>query len=823
MNVEKELHTAQADEIEDIKIEDEMEQSYIDYAMSVIIGRSIPDVRDGLKPVQRRILYTMESQLGVTSSSSHVKSANVVGKTMGEYHPHGDSAIYDALARMAQDFSLRYPLIDGQGNFGSVDGDPPAAMRYTESRLAPMGEELLENIDDDTVDYSPNYDDRLQEPDVLPAKFPNILANGSSGIAVGLSTKIPSHNLNELVDATTYFIENPECSIDELMEHMPGPDFPMGGKIVGREGINNAYKTGRGRLTVQASYEIEHNDAGNDRITITGVPPEMKKQKMVEKTAELVRDEAIEGVRDIRDESNRDDGIQVVIELKKNAITEVVENQLVDKVIEETYGIINLAIVDGEPRLLSLKETLEEWLSHREEVIRRRSEDELEEREARAHILEGRKKALANVDDVVEIIQGSEDRGTAKDALTDAYDFSPKQADHIVRMQLGSLTSMESQEIEEEYEKIQSRIERLEEILNNKSELLDVIKEELQEVREEYGDERRTEIVNETASVSREDLIPEQDIFITLSNEGYLKRMTASSFKTQNRGGKGVIGTSLKQNDTTKDIIHASTHEDIFFLTSHGEVYDLKGYQLPEYGRNARGEPDVSIFDKLEDDEHITTMIPTGHANKDEDFLVLVTRNGLIKKTQLSEFKNILRTGIRAIGIDDDEVVKGMVASGEEDIVIGTNDGRAIRFSLSDVRSTGRSSRGVGAVELDDDQHVSGAFLTSRAEEYVESKNEKSMFTITENGYGKRSPLSAYRNQSRYGKGIIDIKTTERNGDSTDIVGVRPNEEIAVLTKDGNIIRMESDSISEVGRNTKGVKVVELDEKDNVASATVIR
>jgi DNA gyrase subunit A len=803
MTKETEMHKAPAAEIEDIRVEDEMEQSYIDYAMSVIVGRSIPDVRDGMKPVQRRILYTMSEQLGITHNSSHVKSANVVGKTMGEYHPHGDSAIYDALARMSQNFSLRYPLVDGQGNFGSVDGDPPAAMRYTEARLGQIGEEMLEDIGADTVDFSSNYDDRLQEPDVLPSKFPNLLANGGSGIAVGLSTKIPSHNIEELVDATKHLIDNPECNVEGLMDHMPGPDFPLGGKIVGRDGIYNAYSTGRGKLRVRADYRVE--DEGKDhRIIITELPPETNKSRMLRKIADLVDKGTIEGVSDLRDESNREDGVRVVVELKRNAIADVVENQLVDKVLESTFGVINLSIVDGEPRVLTLKETLEHWLDHRKEVVRRRAEDELRDKEYDAHLLKGRITALENTESVVEIIRGSEDRDEAVSSLMAEYDFSEDQATHIVRMQLGSLTSMEINDVRTEHEEVTSRIARLNEILNDEQEILDIIKEELTEVKVDYGDERRTEIIDATNDVTREDLIPQEDILITLTEDGYVKRTNAKSFKQQQRGGKGITGTQLKSGDSVTAIAAASTHDRLLCFTSKGNVYEKKGYQLPEYTRTARGEPDVTVFDKLEEEEHVTEIMSAPETFDSDHQLTLLTKNGRIKQTTLSEFDNILSTGIKAITLQNgDEIVDAEITADSEDVLIGKSDGRAIRFSLTDVSETGRTSQGVNAVQLDDETTVTKMVTTGEPE-------TTDSLAITENGYGKRTKFNQYRQQSRYGKGVLDIKTNDRNGLPRTIEKVSTTDEetdLVVISKDGNIVRMNPQEISQVSRNTKGVNI----------------
>src|SRR6056297_3311662 len=600
------------DNIKHVRIEDEMEQSYIDYAMSVIAGRALPDVRDGLKPVHRRILYAMH-EMGVSSNTAHRKSSSIVGETMGDYHPHGDSAIYDTLVRMAEDFSMRYPLVDGQGNFGSMDGDPAAAMRYTEARMAPIAEELLEDIEKDTVDFSSNYDDRLQEPDVMPAKVPNLLLNGSSGIAVGMSTNIPPHNLGELVDATTHLIENPDATVEDLMEHVKGPDFPTGGNIVGRDAIYSAYATGRGRLRVRAEYEVDHDD---NTIVVTEIPYQENKARMVERIAEDVNEGKIEGVRDLRDESDRN-GVRIVVELKRGANVDVVENQLLEHHLENTFGVINLALVDGQPRVLTLKETLEHYVEHRKEVVRRRSEYDLAEAEDRAHILEGRLTALENVDDVVELIQDSEDRDAAKEALIETYDFSTDQADHIVRMQLGSLTSMEAAEIESEYEDVQANIERLETILENESELLSVIKEELREIKEEYADDRRTSIIEDQGTVTHEDLIAEEEVVVVVTEDDYVKRMPAERFDPQGRGGKGIIGADVKEGDRVSKVFRANTHDYLLCFTNHGQVYRLKTYEIPEMSRTARGKSAINIID-LDDGEEITAVVDTDAFEDDE-------------------------------------------------------------------------------------------------------------------------------------------------------------------------------------------------------------
>ena len=810
-----------AAEVETARIEQEMEQSYIDYAMSVIAGRALPDVRDGLKPVHRRILYAMH-EAGVTARSSHRKSSSIVGETMGDYHPHGDSAIYDTLARMAQDFSMRYPLVDGQGNFGSVDGDPPAAMRYTEARMAPIAEELLEDIEMDTVDFQSNYDDRLEEPEVLPSAFPNLLVNGSSGIAVGMSTNIPPHNLGEVIDATVHLIEHPDATIEDLMEHVKGPDFPTGANIVGRNAIHKAYKTGRGRIRVRAEFEVEDDD----RIVITELPFQENKARLVERIADDVNEGKIEGIRDLRDESDRD-GIRVVVELKRGANAEVVKNQLLEHHLESTFGVINLALVDGQPRVLTLKETLVEYLEHRREVVRRRSQSELEEKEDRAHILEGRLTALEHVDDVVEVIRNSESRDDAKAALRGehvvevdgeplpSFDFSEAQADHIVAMQLGSLTAMEADEIKSEYEDVQARIERLEAILGDPDELDAVVRDELLEVKDEYDDDRRTSIIEDTGTVTHEDLIAEEDVVVVVTEDDYIKRMPLDTFRAQHRGGKGIIGTELKESDRVSSVYVASTHDYLLYFTNHGQVYQLKTYQVPEMSRTARGKSAVNLLD-LDDGEEITAVVNTAEMESEaEKFLTMTTRNGYIKRTSVEKFQNIRSTGIIATRLDEDDALADVeVTDGERDLILASRGGMAIRFAEDEVRAMGRSARGVRGIDLEDGDEV--AALAA-----VDPDRHQWVLTVTENGYGKRTDIEQYRRQSRNGKGLIDIKTNDRNGRVCELETVGPGDHLFVMSGEGQILRTPVEDLSTVGRNTMGVIVMELDEGDSVASVDV--
>jgi DNA gyrase subunit A len=808
-----------AAEVEDARIEQEMEQSYIDYAMSVIAGRALPDARDGLKPVHRRILYAMQ-EAGVTAGASHRKSSSIVGETMGDYHPHGDSAIYDALARMAQDFSMRHPLVDGQGNFGSVDGDPPAAMRYTEARMSSIAEELLADIERDTVDFADNYDGRLQEPEVLPAGYPNLLVNGSSGIAVGMSTNVPPHNLGEIVDAAVALVDDPELEAMDLVDtdHLldgsagssgpvKGPDFPTGATVVGAEGVLDAYKTGRGRVRVRADYEVT-----NDRIVVTELPYQTNKSRLVERIADDVNEGKIDGVRDLRDESDRD-GIRVVIELKRGAQPDVVENQLLDSHLESTFGVITLALVDGEPRVLDLKEALEVYLDHRREVVRRRSKHELAEREERAHVLEGRLNALERAEDVVETIRNAEDRDAATAALTETYGFSERQAEHVVAMQLGSLTSLEAEAIETEYENVQERIEELETILADEDELMDVVRDELIDVKAEYADPRRTSFTPRTEQVTREDLIEQRDDVVVVSEEDYIKRMPLVEFTAQHRGGKGIIGANLKQGDRVSSVFVANTHDYLLCFTNHGQVYQLKTYQVPEMGRTARGKSVVNVLD-LDDGEEIAAVVNTD--DMDAGFLTMATTGGRIKRTSVDQFSNILSTGIRAISLEEgDELVDVAVTSGEADLVLATANGMSIRFAETEVRAMGRNARGVRGIRLEGSDRVVGV---APADESVHDW----LLTVTKNGYGKRTDIGSYRRQSRNGKGLIDIKTNDRNGPVCSIETVSYGDHLLAMSERGQIVRTPVEDISTVGRNTMGVTVMDVAADDRVASVDVI-
>jgi len=818
-----------------VRIEEEMEQSYIDYAMSVIAGRALPDVRDGLKPVHRRILYAMH-EMGITSNVSHRKSSSIVGETMGDYHPHGDSAIYDTLVRMAQDFSMRYPLVDGQGNFGSMDGDPAAAMRYTEARMAPIAEELLADIEKDTVDFTSNYDDRLTEPEVLPAKLPNLLLNGASGIAVGMSTNVPPHNLGEIVDATVHLIENPDCTVEDLMAHVKGPDFPTGANIVGKDAIYSAYTTGRGRLRVRAEYEIERNDSGRDRIVVTEIPFQANKARLVERIADDVNEGTIDGVSDLRDESDRN-GVRIVIELSRGANVDVVENKLLEHHLESTFGVINLALVDGQPQVLNLKDTLTHYVEHRKEVVTRRSEYDLAEAEERAHILEGRLKALDQIDAVVDLIRNCEDRDEARAGLQgdldleaveaaddertfeypevqSTFDFTQAQAEHIVRMQLGSLTSLEAEEIRAEYEDVQETIDYLESILASEEKLLGVITDELREIKDEYDDDRRTAILEDEGEVTHEDLIPEEDVVVVITEDDYIKRMPVDRFDPQGRGGKGIIGADPKEGDRISKVFRANSHDYLLCFTNQGQVYRLKTYEIPEMNRTARGKSAVNLVD-LDDGEEITAVVNTDEFGEGE-CITMVTRNGYVKRTSAADFQNILSTGIIAADLEEgDSLIDVDVTDGTKDLVIATEQGMTIRFAESEAREMGRNARGVNGIKLAEDDHVAGLVAT-------DDDDERSLLTVTKNGFGKRTKLAEYRPQSRYGQGLIDIKTDERNGLVSTVKAVDDADHLVIMSERGQIMRIAASDVSEVGRNTKGVTIMELTDGDQVASVTVV-
>lgn len=798
----------EAAEIEKVDLESELEQSYIEYAMSVIVRRALPDVRDGLKPVQRRILYAMNEE-GVKSSSSHRKSSSIVGETMGNFHPHGDASIYDSLVRMAQEFSLRTPLVDGQGNFGSIDGDPAAAMRYTEARMSKYGEMLLDDLDKNTVDFKENYDGRLEEPEVLTSAFPNLLINGSEGIAVGVSTKIPPHNPEEVIDAVNHLIDNPEATVDDLMEYIKGPDFPTGGKIIGTDAIEKAYKTGRGKLTVRGEYHIEESDSGNQKIVITEIPFEDRNRKsdLVDEIATLVSDGKLEGVRDLRDES--DTGIRIVVETKQSAIPEIVANKLVSEVLERTFGVIMLALVDGEPKVLTLKQVLQQYIKHRREVIQRRTQYELDEAEERAHILEGRLKAIENTEDIVELIQESEDRNSAKQELRKQYNFSEKQANHIVRMQLGSLTSMESTEIEEEYDDVTDNIKRYNEILNSKEELDEVVKEELKEAKDEFNTERQTEIVEESnaLTMSQKDFIAEEKQIMVITDNNYVKRMPFDEITKYSRGSKGLSGINLRDEDSLSDVHVCSTHDDLYIVTDSGRIHSSTVFDVPEKSRQSRGTPLVNIADVEKDDD--ISAIYTETELPQTGYLTFITKHGKVKKTDMSEYDNIYTSGINAINLEEnDEVVDVFHTREESDdsFLLVTKEGQSIRFPVDNVRATGRNTQGVSGIKLEEgDEVVSGELL----------EEGDVILTVTENGYGKLTREENHSIQSRYGKGVKAMNMCERNGKIVDATSAPESDledlEVIISIDEGRLVRTALNEISIVGRFTKGVNLVNND------------
>lgn len=789
-----------------VNIEDEMKKSYMDYAMSVIIGRALPDVRDGLKPVHRRILYAMQ-ELGNDWNKPYKKSARVVGDVIGKYHPHGDMAVYDAIVRMAQDFSLRYPLIDGQGNFGSVDGDSPAAMRYTEIRMAKLASELLADIEKETVDFVPNYDESLMEPSVLPAKFPNLFVNGSSGIAVGMATNIPPHNLVETVNALIALIDNPDVSIEELMTHVPGPDFPTGGFIYGREGIRSAYETGKGVIQVRARALIERDRKGErESIVITELPYQTNKAKLIERVAELIQEKAIEGISDIRDESDRE-GMRVVIDLKRNEAAEVVLNQLFKHTqMQTSFGIILLAIHQNQPKLLSLKELLRLFVEHRKEVVTRRTLFDLHKAEARAHILEGLKKALDEIDAVIATIRASKTPKEAKEQLMRRFALSDEQAQAILDMRLQRLTNLEQQKILEEYQETIKLIDRLKTLLSSERLILNVIKEELTEIRDTYGDERRTEIVDVAPEIRIEDLIAEEDMVVTITHSGYIKRNPISLYRSQHRGGKGKVGIHVKEEDFVEDLFIASTHDYMLFFTDAGKIHWRKVHEIPEGGRLARGKAIVNLLE-LGPGEKVTTILPLKEFSKGK-FITFVTKNGVIKKTPLEAYSNPRSGGIIAIALDEgDELIATKLTDGKQHLFIGTRFGKAIHFPETQVRVSGRVARGIRAIRLSKGDDVVGMEVVGP---------HTQILTVTEHGYGKRTEASEYRAQNRGGSGIFTVKRTPRTGDVIGIMTVQDEDEIMLIANKGRIIRLRAGDVRLQGRNTQGVRLIDLEEGERV-------
>jgi DNA gyrase subunit A len=791
-----------------VRIEEEMKQSYLNYAMSVIVGRALPDVRDGLKPVHRRILYAMRG-LGMTPDKPHKKSARLVGEVLGKYHPHGDAAIYDAMVRLAQDFSSRYPLVDGHGNFGSIDGDSPAAMRYTEARMSRLALEMLRDIDKNTVDFTPNFNEEFEEPTVLPSRVPNLLINGSSGIAVGMATNIPPHNLGEVVDALVMLIDNPDCSISDLMEAIKGPDFPTGGLILGRRGIKAAYTTGRGSIKVRAAAKIEDMKGGRYQIIITQLPYQVNKSRLIEKIAELVRDRKIEGINALRDESGRE-GIRIVIELRRDANPQIVLNRLYHQSqLQTTFGVIMLALVDGKPRILNLKEVLECYLKHQREVIVRRTKYDLEKAEDRAHILEGLRIALDHIDEIIALIRASQGTETElRDSLMERFGLSEKQAQAILDMRLKRLSGLERDKIESEYKELLMTIEYLRSLLASPAMVDQVIEKELIELKERFSDQRCTRITSEIGALEPEDLIPEEKIVVTVTAEGYVKRQPVATYRSQRRGGRGILGTGTKDEDGVQHLLTVSNHDWILFFTNQGRVHRVKGYKIPEAGRQAKGIPLVNLI-ALDAGELVTAVLGVRDFTEG-GFLVMATRGGTVKKTALTEYDTARRGGLQAITLDeDDELIYVRRTDGQRELLLGTRGGMAIRFSEKDVRAMGRLARGVRGIRLDPgDEVVSMDVPLAGAD----------LLVVCTNGYGKRTPLPEFRPQGRGGKGLIAIRTSKRNGPVVEMRVVREDDDLMLITAGGVIIRIAARDIPKQGRAAQGVTLMRPDEDDTVVA-----
>ncbi|PYG88985.1 DNA gyrase subunit A [Ruminiclostridium sufflavum DSM 19573] len=807
-----------ADEIREqkiipIDIEEEMKKSFIDYAMSVIIDRALPDVRDGLKPVHRRILYTMYAS-GFTPDKPYRKSVATVGECLKNYHPHGDAAVYDSLVRMAQDFSLRHTLVDGHGNFGSRDGDCAAAMRYTEAKLTKISMEMLADINKDTVDFKPNFDDHEVEPVVLPSRFPCLLVNGSQGIAVGMATNIPPHNLGEVINGICAIIDNPEITIDELMKYIKGPDFPTAAKIIGKKGIRDAYRTGKGRIVVRSEATIEELPGNKHRIIISEIPYMVNKARLIEKIADLVKEKRIEGISLLQDESGREEPVRIVVELKRDANPNVVLNQLYKNTqLQDTFSANMVAIVPTEdnlyePRTLNLKEILDYYIAHQIDVIRRRTKFELDKAEARAHILEGLKIALDNMDEVIRIIRASKTEAIAKEGLIQRFGFSDKQAQAIVDMRLGRLTGLEREKIENEYNELLEKINYYKSVLANEVLVLGIIKDELSVIKDKYADERRTKIEIDEDEIDIEDLIENEESVITLTHFGYIKRLPADTYTSQRRGGKGIIGLSTREEDFVKNLFVTSTHDFIMFFTSKGRVYRLKAYEIPESGRQAKGTAIVNLL-QLDGDERITTVIPIKEY-KEGQYLVMATRNGLIKKTDIMEYGNIRKGGLAAVSLrENDELIDVKLTDGNQDIMISTNNGMAIRFNETDARPIGRVSQGVKGIEIDEDDHVIGMEVCTE---------NTTLLVVTENGFGKRTELDEYKVQNRGGKGVLTYRITEKTGKSIGMMLVSDEDDIMLISSDGTIIRMKVSEISILGRATQGVTLMRMADGIKVVS-----
>lgn len=795
------------DNIKNIKVEKEMEKSYLDYAMSVIVSRALPDVRDGLKPVHRRILYSMD-ELGIRSDKPYRKSARVVGDVLGKYHPHSDIAVYDAMVRFAQDFSMRYTLVDGHGNFGSVDGDGAAAMRYTEVRMEKLSEEMLRDIEKDTVDFMPNFDESLKEPRVLPSRFPNLLVNGSSGIAVGMATNLPPHNLTEVIDAIVYFMENPECTNKDLNKIVKGPDFPTGATIMGKSGIKDAYETGRGLITLRAKAEIETTSRGKSQIVVREIPYQVNKAKLIQKIAELVRDKVIDGITDIRDESDRH-GMRIVIELRKDATPKVVLNLLYKKTqMQTTFGVINLALVDGEPKTLSLKELIYYYLDHQKDIITRRTRYDLKKAEDRAHIVEGLIKALDNIDEILNTIRASKDESTARENLISKFEFTEVQANAILQMQFRRLTGLEREKLVTEFEDLIKKIERFKQILSSERLLLNIIKDELLEIKEKYGDERKTDIVLNEGDIDIENLIADESVVITISDKGYIKRVNENTYKLQRRGGKGIKAMNTSSSDLVSDLYTLTTHDYVYFFTTKGKVYSLRAFDIPESSRTAKGTAIVNLL-SIDGDEKISQILPI-KKNEDRDYIVMITKNGIIKKSNLSDYENIRNNGLKAINLDeDDSLISVILANDNEEIITTTNNGLILRTKLNSIRSLGRSARGVKLINLSKEDSVVNSSIVRR-DQYI--------LTITEKGYGKLTDLNEFKAQNRGGKGVKGHKITPKTGKIVTSLIVNKENEILLINSSGVIIRIETKSIAETSRNASGVKLMNLEDETIVAA-----
>lgn len=804
--------------LEDMKliqheIHDEMKNSYIDYSMSVIVGRALPDVRDGLKPVHRRILYGM-GILGVTPDKPHKKSAKIVGDVMGKFHPHGDASIYDALVRLAQDFSIRYPLVDGHGNFGSVDGDGAAAMRYTESRMTPFALQMLRDIEKQTVDFVPNFDEEEMEPVVLPARYPNLLVNGSNGIAVGMATSIPPHNLREVIDATVYMIDNNDATVDDLIKIVKAPDFPTGAIILGKNAAKEAYRTGQGKVTVRAKTEIEETSKGKQQIVVTEIPYQVNKARLIEKIAELVKDKRIDGISYIRDESSRRGGMRIVIELKRDANPQITLNRLFKHTqMQDSYSMIMIALVKGEPKILSLYDILSEYLKHQKDVVTRRTIFDKNKAEARAHILAGLRIALDNIDEIIKIIRSS--YSDAKDKLIERFGLSDTQAQAILEMQLRRLQGLEREKIEEEYAKLLEMIAYYNSLLEDEKKLMGVIKDELLEVRDKYADERRTKIVADESEIDEEDLIAEENVAITLTHLGYLKRMPSDTYKTQKRGGKGITGLTTRENDFVKNLIMTSTHDTLMFFTNFGKAHKLKAYEIPEGGRTAKGTPAVNFLSLMQK-ERITAIIPIQEFSE-EKFLIGVTKSGTIKKTPLSQYDVMRKGGLVAINLkEDDELIGIQETTGNNNVIIVTKQGKCICFSEEEVRSMGRQAAGVRAIKLEDGDEVVSMELVKEGQE---------LFVVTEKGYGKRTSVDEYKMQTRGGKGLLtyDKAKFKKTGELVGAMVVNEDDEMMLINSDGIIIRIRAAEVSRLGRSTQGVRIMKVEEDTNIiALAKVI-